>query len=282
MIRSTRPGLEQARTRLIATVAIALAAMGLVGCGNPSAGGGSSVGTAAPTRGDASPRAPTPGLTYIAFGDSWPSGAHCGGCVTFPELYASGLEEQGETVRFIDRTEDGGTSHDLVTRIENNSVVREELAAADIVVISTGANDTEPALGYWQAGTCGGVDNLDCFRTVAAEWQANFEAILAEIGGLRGDRPTAVRLLTNANEFLFDPFLIETLGADFGSVGGAEITAMHHDSICAAADAYDAQCIDLRPVLNGPTGADPVDIHTQESMQKVADALVASGLEELK
>ena len=42
---------------------------------------------------------------YVALGDSWPSGAHCGGCRTFVTLYADGLRKKtGRKVRFTNLT----------------------------------------------------------------------------------------------------------------------------------------------------------------------------------
>ena len=220
---------------------------------------------------------------YLAFGDSWPYGAHCNGCDAFPGLYAAGLEATtGNEIDFINRTKNGGTSASLLESIRKSQGFRESIAKADIIMISTGANDFEPAFAAWQAGTCGGSDDLDCFREIAEGWRRNFDAIATEIDTLRAGEPTAVRIVTNSNEFLADPGLIEFFGVDFGPTQGAVITAMHHDVLCEVAEAHNAQCVDLRPVLNGPNLDQPQDINTQEAMQAVADALVASGVAELQ
>lgn len=219
---------------------------------------------------------------YVAFGDSWPYGAHCGSCTPFPELYADALEAAaGAEVDFRNRTTNGGTSLDLLTSIREDNGVREDVAMADVIVISTGANDLEPAMGAWHRDECGGVDGLDCFRSVAADWKSNFDAMLSEITTLRDHAPTAVRILTNSNEFLSDRGLIASFGKEFAVTGGAAITALHHDALCAAAQAHAAVCVDLRPVLNGADFAIPADVNTQESMTEVARALIDSGLAEL-
>ena len=221
--------------------------------------------------------------TLVAFGDSWPYGAHCNGCEPFPELYVSGLEAAtGRTIEFVDLITNGGTSKSLADDMAASSRVRDAIARADIIVISTGANDLESAGQAWTSGTCGGSDGLDCFRAVADGWHTNFDAMLTTIDELRGDRPTAVRLVTNSNEFLADKDLIDYFGADFGLREGAAITAMHHDALCKVASAHGRACVDLRPVLNGPTFDKPQDVNTQEAMQAVADALVASGVAELR
>ncbi len=50
---------------------------------------------------------------------------------------------------------------------------------------------------------------------------------------------------------------------------------------CEAARTHDAICVDVRPVLNGPTLDQPVDENSPQSMQAVADSLLATGLPEL-
>lgn len=251
----------------------------LSACAGSADGGGDA--TSAPVD-ESTPPTAEPALTVLAFGDSWPYGAHCNGCVPFPELYVEGLKEElGREVELVDLVTNGGTSASLLESLRGDESYRDPVTQADVVMISTGANDMEPAGQSWKAGTCGGADGLDCFRALGAEWQANFDQMLDEIDELRAGEPTAVRLVTNSNEFLSDPGLIDYFGADFALTGGATITALHHDALCAAAAEHDDVCVDLRPVLNGPTLDQPQDVNTQHAMQAVADALVASGLQEL-
>ena len=259
------------------------AVLALVGvlsaCTGASGGGGDPSG--APAEASSQPLA-EPALTVLALGDSWPYGAHCNGCIPFPELYAEGLEEElGAEVELVDLVTNGGTSASLLESLREDKTFREAATHADVVVISTGANDIEPAGQSWKAGTCGGADSLDCFRALGQEWHGHFDQMLEEIHELRAGEPTAVRLVTNSNEFLADPGLIQYFGADFGLTGGATITALHHDTLCAAAAEHGDACVDLRPVLNGPGLDEPRDVNTQEAMQAVADALVESGLAEL-
>ena len=44
-------------------------------------------------------------LRYVALGDSWPEGAHCGGCRTFVDLWADALgETTGREIVLTDLT----------------------------------------------------------------------------------------------------------------------------------------------------------------------------------
>lgn len=221
-----------------------------------------------------------PSWTYVVFGDSYPYGAHCHGCRPFPLLYADGLTATtGHRIDFVNLTTNGGTSQDLLKSIQTSKQTRDAVMSADIIIISTGANDLDPTTDLYATGKCGGADNLDCYRKVAEGWRLSFDGILTEINTLRNGKPTAIRLVTNSNFFLSDPELMQQFG---GLTGSALITNLHHDVLCEVAVKHDAVCVDLRPVLNGPNFDKPQDESTKEAMQAVADALLASGLDELR
>ena len=223
-----------------------------------------------------------PSWTYVAFGDSWPYGAHCNGCRPFPVLYADGLAATTDhRIDFVNLTTNGGTSQSLLKSIQTSEKTRDAIMSADIIVIATGGNDFEPAFNLSMAGNCGGADQLDCFREVAEGYRLSFNEILTEIEALRKGQPTAIRLVATSNEFLADPGLIEALGADFGKTSGVAITKMNRDVICEITAKHNAECVDLGLALNGPDLLRPQDVNTQEAMQTVADALLASGLDEL-
>lgn len=267
---------------LLLLTALCLGACGGVASSRP-ADPSSSAPSQAPTATPSSPR-PTSdsSLIYVAFGDSWPYGAHCGGCRPFPGLVLPGLEAlNGQTIQFVNDVTNGGTAAQLADAMTSDAKIRADLARADIIVIAIGGNDLEPAMEASVAGTCGGADRLDCFRTVRDGLAASYEKMLTEIDELRVAKPTAVRMVTTSNEFLADPDLIGFFGRDFGATGGASITKMNRDAQCAAAVAHHAICIDVGLALNGPKLTSPQDVNTQEAMQKVADAIVAPGLPEL-
>ena len=224
-----------------------------------------------------------PSWTYVAFGDSWPYGAHCNGCRPFPALYGEGLAAAtGRHIDFVNRTTNGGTAQGLLADIKSSKPIRDDLARSDIVMIAIGGNDYGPAFDAAAAGTCGGADKLDCFRTVAETLRTSFDGMLSEIEQLRQGRPTAIRLIATSNEFLADPDLIAALGADFGKTSGVAVTKLNREVACEVAAAHNAKCVDLGLALNGPDLLKPQDVNTQDAMQAVADAIVASGVDELR
>jgi hypothetical protein len=111
-------------------------------------------------------------------------------------------------------------------------------------------------------------------------WRQNFNEILDEIERLRDGRPTVVRLVSAANFFVSDPSATKGLPPDAMTFGAKLFKALN-DATCEAAHAHDAECVDVQRVLNGPTLDQPVDENSAASMRAVADALLATGNDEL-
>ena len=153
--------------------------------------------------------------------------------------------------------------------------------SADIILIATGPNETGMAYEPSLAGTCGGEDQADCIRKLGDFWKDDFNAILTEIETLRAGKPTAIRLVDAANPFVSVPDMTVGLPEGFATGNGALIFQQLYDAMCAAATKHGAVCVDVRPLLNGPTMDQPVDENSAASMHAVADALIATRLPEL-
>ncbi|MEO6578890.1 MAG: hypothetical protein ABIO99_08350, partial [Candidatus Limnocylindria bacterium] len=68
----------------------------------------------------AAPPSPSPfeGLRFVMLGDSWPEGAHCGGCQPFPDRYTDGLGElTGMWVSYVNFS--GERARDTATLLES-------------------------------------------------------------------------------------------------------------------------------------------------------------------
>ena len=250
----------------------------VVGCS-----GSSGPSTTSPDAPSATPAS----LTYVALGDSWPEGAHCGYCETFAGRYADGLETlAGRPVDFVDLTgdaqpffqTDGGGTASLLRALREDSTFADQVASGDVIMIATGSNEGERAFGPYVEGHCGA--GFACVKRLEEFYRRNFDAILDEIGRLRSDRPTAIRLVSAANFFLSDPSATKGLPPDAMEFGAKWFEALN-TAECDAAQTHDAICVDVRPVLNGPALDQPVDENSPASMQAVADALLATGLPEL-
>jgi hypothetical protein len=261
-------------------------ALGAAGC---SATGGTA-GREAPAESAGATASSLPrsdgALVYVSLGDSWPEGAHCNGCRTFPQTHAEALQEKlGEPVILVDlagqaqpffTTRGGGGSAGLLEALRTEESFREEVAKGDIIVIATGPNDGGEIFESILAGTCGGKDDTRCVMPLARRWRREFDAILDEIETLRDGRATAIRLVNAANAFN-DP----ASGAAALRGFEAYFEALT-DALCAAARAHNAVCVDVRPTLNGPGFEQPVNDSSQESMDAVAQLLLRTGVPELE
>lgn len=242
--------------------------------GDVDAGSESSVST---------PAEEAPALVYVSLGDSWPEGAHCNGCRTFPQTHADALAEMGRPVTLKDLAGQaqpffdslGGGAASLLEAVETDEAFRDAVATGDVIVIATGPNETGQAFDPIQDGTCGGADNLACVHELGRTWAQDFDAILDEIETLRGGRPTAIRLVNAANAFIDPSNSPET------ARGFAAVFETLTQVLCDSAEAHRVVCVDVRPALNGPHLDQPVDDSSQESMDAVADLLVETGLPEL-
>jgi hypothetical protein len=181
----------------------------------------------------------------------------------------------GQAQPYFD-TSGGGGSTGLRKALETDEEFRDEVAAGDIIVVSTGPNDLERIGEAIEKGRCGGADDTACVGELGRTWHRDFDAILAEIDELRSGRPTAIRLVNAANAFTdpsFSPATLRGWDASFEALTQA---------MCDNAEKHDVACVDVRPVLNGPDFEQPVNDSSQKSMDAVAQLLVQTGVPELE
>jgi GDSL-like Lipase/Acylhydrolase family len=262
----------------------AVMVVALAGCGGGASSPASGAESASGPSGE--PSIEPHGLTYVALGDSWPEGAHCDGCRTFPQTHAEGLSDLlGEPVTLVNLagqaqpyfdTPGGGGSAGLLEALRTDEAFRDEVAAGDIIVISTGPNDGGDIFDAIMNGMCGGRDDAACVSELDLRWHRDFHGILREIQDLRAGRPTAIRLVNAANAFT-DP----SLSAATARGMEAYFEALT-DAMCDNAREMGALCVDVGPVLNGPEFEQPVNDSSQESMDAVADLLLETGAPELQ
>ena len=265
---------------VLATSAV-VTALVLAGCTSGTTvtdppSGSSSTSAAPPPEG--------PDITVAYFTDSWGAGSHCSGCTPWPRELAPAYEKTyGVHVTPLDFANPAGSNTDLLLNsLKTDQKYRDAVAAADVVVFNHGLNDFDQfdkaVFVPLRNGHCGGGDGLACLQKLTDHWTQNLAGYAAVVKDLRGDKPTAVRFVGISNEYLTDPVPKMILG---GAKNAQAVFAGFNDVSCAVAEEHDGVCVDLRPVLNGPTmdaGADP---NSPESMQAVADAIVALGLPEL-
>lgn len=223
---------------------------------------------------------PTSTVHVVALGDSVTAGTNCD-CTSFPELYATGLEDREPViVRLSDEGESGATSADLLAELPG---LKSELGQADTVLITIGANDFVDSSDALLGLSCGGDDDLACTRTELTVLGQNLRAILAGIRVDRGGRPTTILVTGYWNVFEDgDVATHDYTGA--GQAASVALTLAANEVIESSAVRSGARYVDLYAPFDGDSGerdptrllADDGDHPNAAGHQVIARVLLAA------
>lgn len=127
---------------------------------------------------------------YVALGDSLATGFGASrGYVPRYETYVE--TDTGAMVALDNLGRNGWTSSQLLSALKNDPNFRGRTGEAEVVTFDIGGNDLRAARDSYKKKTCGGADNQDCLRAAVAKFKTNWDAIVVEIAGPSGLRPTA-------------------------------------------------------------------------------------------
>ncbi len=197
----------------------------------------------------------------VGLGDSVTAGTACD-CQDFVALYAAGLARRWHRAVHESNLGTGGlTSAGLLAQLEHDSTVQSQVAAADVVLVTIGANDLVPALRAWDDGsgkdeaTCGGAcDDSDLDRV-----GTDVEDALRDVRQLRGGQPTLVLVTTYWNVFEDG----DVAQADRGTAylrWSDGLTRRLNDSLEQAAQDQDAVPVDLYAPFKADGQQDPTPL----------------------
>lgn len=190
-------------------------------------------------------------LNYVALGDSVTFGAGDVRGASFVGILADLIERERAVAVVVDNLAfDGGTSQDLLDALQDDAAFSQALAHADMVTIDIGVNDIETGLGAYATGTCGGTDNRECFRNGLAAFKDNWDAILAELVGLRSPSVAAIRVLTDYDNFVENDRAAAHLGPQIAQDIGPYLDELN-DYRCSTAMTYGIACVDIARAFNG-------------------------------
>jgi lysophospholipase L1-like esterase len=175
-------------------------------------------------------------LLLVGLGDSVPAGADCSGCTSFVTLYADRLGAAVDNDGV-----DGQNSAQLLDAISPGGTESADVAAADVITLTIGANDFNSGRAALQNGTCA---DLTCFGNTVQTMQANVQAIITEIQKLHSDQQVAINVTGYWNVFQDGAVAANRYGTAFLQASDA-LTRQANTAIKQAADKTGATYVDI-------------------------------------
>jgi lysophospholipase L1-like esterase len=129
---------------------------------------------------------------YVALGDSTPAGFGVGDD-NYVTYFAEYLRQDFKVeVDVYNYGHSGETTSELLDDLQTNNKMRDYIENSDVITIWTGWNDMRSPLSMYQAGLCGGKENLDCIREAVDRLNTNMVAIFDEIRNLCSSNDTRI------------------------------------------------------------------------------------------
>jgi len=213
----------------------------------------------------ATPIPPTPTATvtepgaswdYVALGCSTPAcfGVKLSEC--YVNLYAGYIERDlGVKVTVHNWATGGAGFSQILDLLRTDQELRDDISEAEVITMwSFWLNDLVMQLSWYNAGYCGGEDNLDCIREAVPSIKANFDAIIAEILSLRSTTDTIIRIADCGNPFVAE-WKEKGVFEDLKSLLIDDVV----EHMVQSASKHNIPIVDSYSVLNGPNGDQPVD-----------------------
>jgi lysophospholipase L1-like esterase len=228
------------------------------------------------------------GLRLVSLGDSDATGAGDEEGLGWVQRYADLIAEQtGTDVEVVAHAREGVTSDALLAALGEDQVLRDDITAADFVVLGAGGADMNAGDDAWAAGTCTGTA---CYEPGLAAYAENIAAVSALVADLRAGRPTVFRAMTPPNgltgaEDVIPPFLV----ASASEVGAFQSGALR-ESTCAAVREHGGECVDVLTDFNGPDGTEDAYASglmnhadccypSAKGQQRIAELLLETGID---
>ncbi len=141
-------------------------------------------------------------LRVVGLGDSVPAGSACG-CDSYVTLVARGLAARTRQVAVLHNlAESGITTRDVLAELEDAGL-RREVADADLVVLTVGANDLDP--GPITDPRCQPDPVTGCYSGALATQRGRLDAVLARLRSLQAAHGGATVVTGYWNVFLDGP-----------------------------------------------------------------------------
>jgi lysophospholipase L1-like esterase len=199
-----------------------------------------------PSRTAASADPSSQAWSIVARGDSVPQGYTCG-CTPYPELTGDDLAAPaGRAATVANDAVAGYTTDDVLTQLQSDSAVIDDVRSANIVEIEIGANDAA------YSTSCG--TSVACYQPVVAAVQKNLPTIVGRVRDLTAGHDVLVVLLDYWSVWLGGQSAAANGDADVAAA--AEITDQVSAVIASTASTTRSAYVDLRAAFKGPDHAE--------------------------
>jgi lysophospholipase L1-like esterase len=185
----------------------------------------------------------------------------CPGCTGFVDRYAAAISKAtGHPVNVQNLSERGIKIDGLLEELKTNTVRRDALANADIIVVNIAHNDTpwlrddDPCDGPNGDKPDWSKYNATCAAAAAEIFRPKFESVYSQIVSLRKGKPTIFRTINRYNDWI---------GWTDGNLPPEATNATRvvidvwSAMICESAQANGFICADIYHVFNGTDGLTP-------------------------
>ncbi|MFF4991451.1 SGNH/GDSL hydrolase family protein [Streptosporangium saharense] len=178
--------------------------------------------------------------TVVGLGDSVPAGSACD-CDPYVSLVGDALAtRQGTGVATENLAAAGLTTRGLLDQLDDDAT-RRTLLAADLTIITIGANDFDS--DTVTDDDCGPGNDLACYHDDLVRLRANMDAILARVRALRPRRETRVLVTGYWNVFM-DGAMARAEGTAYVT-NSDSLTRAVNATLAASANAAGARYVDL-------------------------------------
>jgi lysophospholipase L1-like esterase len=216
-------------------------------------------------------------ITVVGVGDSVTSGFNCS-CESFVGLYASQLaSQQGLSTSSVNLGVPGWTSSQLLASMTHPGAFRDQVAKADILLVTIGANDLNPLEATAPAGC-----SSSCYGPLVDSVGRNVALIVSAAQATHPGHLATILVTDYWNVFQDGDVGTAENGSTFQSWSDA-LTRAESTQVCNAAQRAGAICVGLYEPFKGDGSQNPTSLLAADGdhpnaagHQLIASTLLAS------
>lgn len=192
-------------------------------------------------------------ITVVGIGDSVTSGTNCN-CEPFVGLYATQLASQQDlTTSSVNLGVPGWTSTQMLASLTQPGAFRNQVAKADILLVTIGANDLNPLEA--QSVDC----SASCYQPLVDSIGRNVGLIIAAAQAIHPGHPPTILVTDYWNVFQDGDVGTSENGAAFQNWSDA-LTHAESTQVCNAARQAGVTCVGLYQPFKGDGSQNPTSL----------------------